>query len=221
MKKFIIPLLTVVMVVSIILAGCVPATPPEGPETSEPPSGPAEQPPEEQEPPEAPPEAPPEVTLPEEEAPPTPSKPHFTSDDGRIEFALDSIERTKVWPAEVGLAELEGSVPKEGYDFIIVNVIIVRVTDGHIDKCSGSTLTDNKGGEYSGYGGLQSYWTTSWLVPYDRYELLERSKGKYIYEAPENVEPVKLRLVYLFFKSWSESGQRNFEEERYIDIILS
>ena len=55
MKKFIIPLLTVVMVVSIILAGCVPATPPEGPETSEPPSGPAEQPPEE---PELPPEEP-------------------------------------------------------------------------------------------------------------------------------------------------------------------
>jgi uncharacterized repeat protein (TIGR02543 family) len=46
MKKFIIPLLTVVMVVSIILAGCVPATPPEGPETSEPPPGPEEQPPE-------------------------------------------------------------------------------------------------------------------------------------------------------------------------------
>ena len=40
MKKFIIPLLTVVMVVSIILAGCAPATPPETP-PEQPPEAPA------------------------------------------------------------------------------------------------------------------------------------------------------------------------------------
>jgi len=52
MQKFIIPLLTVVMVVSIIFAGCAPATPPEQPpETSEQPPETSEQPPEEPEPP--------------------------------------------------------------------------------------------------------------------------------------------------------------------------
>ena len=165
-----------------------------------------------------------EVTPPpgeeEEEAPPTPSKPHFTSDDGRIEFALDNLERTKVWPTELRLSELEGSVPKEGYDFIVVDVTIVRITDGHFDRGTGSTLVDDKGGEYQGYGGLQCSWTTAGIVPYDRFELPEGSKGKFIFELPENVEPVKLRLAYVLFESWSESGQREFEEERYIDIIL-
>jgi len=56
MQKFIIPLLTVLMVVSITFAGCAPATPPEQPPEA-PPEEP-EQPPEEPEPPEEPPEAP-------------------------------------------------------------------------------------------------------------------------------------------------------------------
>ena len=156
----------------------------------------------------------------EEEVTPPPSKPNFTSDDGRIEFALDNVERTKVWPAELRMSELEGSVPKEGYDFIVVYVTIVRITDGHVDSGTGSTLIDDEGGEYQGYRGLQCSWTIGWIVPEQQFELPEGSEGTFIYEVPENVEPVKLRLVYLFFESWSESGQRELEEERYIDIIL-
>ena len=167
-----------------------------------------------------------EVTPPpeEEEETPLPSKPHFTSDDGRIEFALDNVERTKVWPAELRMYELEGSVPKKGYDFIVVYVTIVRITDGHVDGSAGSTLIDDEGGEYQGYRGLQCSWTDVKIHPptddYTPTELLEGSEGKLIFELPENVESVKLRLAYLFFESWSESWQRESEEERYIDIIL-
>jgi len=80
MKKFIIPLLTVVMVVSIILAGCAPATPPETPPTppTTPPAppGPAEQPP----------ELPPE----EPEQPPTelPKPGEWTASTGASEFTF-------------------------------------------------------------------------------------------------------------------------------------
>jgi hypothetical protein len=57
MQKFIIPLLTVVMVVSITLAGCVPATPPIETPPEAPPEAP-EAPPITPTPPETPPEAP-------------------------------------------------------------------------------------------------------------------------------------------------------------------
>jgi len=71
MKKFIIPLLTVVMVVSIILAGCAPATPPETPpETSEQPPETSEQPPE----------------APTPSAPPKPGE--WTASTGATEFTF-------------------------------------------------------------------------------------------------------------------------------------
>lgn len=189
-------------------------TPPPGEEeTAPPPAEEEEAPPAEGEEAAPPPEE-------EEEVTPTPSKPQFTSDDGRIEFALDNVERTKVWPAELRMSELEGSVPKEGYDFIVVYVVIVRITDGHVDSGTGSILIDDEGGEYQGYRGLQCSWTTVGVVPYERFELPEGSTGRFIYEVPENMELVKLKLAYLFFESWSESGEKESVEERYIDIIL-
>lgn len=148
---------------------------------------------------------------------PTPSKPHFTSDDGRIEFALDNVDRTKVWPAELR----DGRIPKEGHDFVLVDVIIIRIADGHVDIRKGSTLIDNNGAEYNPVD-----WQWKLVKFYDptnvnsETELVEGSKGTLLFELPENVEPVKVRLAYLFFKSWSKSGQHESEEERYIDIIL-
>ncbi len=81
MQKFIIPLLTVVMVVSIIFAGCAPATPPETP-PEQPPEAPAEEP-----------EPPPEEPEPPPEEPPTPPtvlpKPgEWTASTGATEFTF-------------------------------------------------------------------------------------------------------------------------------------
>jgi len=102
--KFIIPLLTVVMVVSIIFAGCAPATPPETPELPEPP-GPAEQPPE----------------LPEE--PPTPSLPkpgEWTVQTGLDKFMLAFT----VSPDGTGITEIRYSLGPafECGDYIIIVV---------------------------------------------------------------------------------------------------
>lgn len=82
MQKFIIPLLTVVTVVSITFAGCAPATPPETPEP--PPEEPAA-PPEEPGPPEEP-EPPPE----EPPTPPTalPRSGEWTASTGASEFTF-------------------------------------------------------------------------------------------------------------------------------------
>ena len=143
-------------------------------------------------------------------------QPHFTSADGRIEFALDSVERTKVWPAELR----DGGSPKQGYDFVVIDVTIVRITDGHVDARSGSSLIDNNGVEYN---YILCQWGVTYYDPHDirsETESPEGAQGTLIFELPENVEPVKLGLAYVFFESWSESGQREFEEERYIDIIF-
>jgi len=193
------------LIALFVLGACAPTAPPTPPTPPTPPPGGEE-------------ELAPPTGEEEEAAPPTPSKPHFTSDDGRIEFALDSVERTKVWPAELQ----DGGTPKQGYDFVIVDVTIVRITDGHIDMRKGYTIIDNNGVEYDA-----SSWSWEKVKFYDptdidsETELLEGSKVKLIFEIPENVKAVRLKLAYVFFKSWSESGQHESEEERYIDIILS
>ncbi|HEY55112.1 MAG TPA: hypothetical protein G4N91_02375 [Dehalococcoidia bacterium] len=160
---------------------------------------------------------------PEETTTPPSGELQFTSDDGRITFGLDDVERTNVWPEELtGLAwrGFEGSEPKEGYDFIFVYVTIVHITDGHFDSGTGSTLVDDLGGEYQGYKGMQCSWTIGWSVPEYQFELPEGAEGMFIFEVPEDVEPVRLRLVYEVFESWSEEGEREFEEEGYVDIIF-
>jgi hypothetical protein len=166
-----------------------------------------------------------EVTPPpeeeEEDTTPPPDESHFTSDDGRIIFALDGVERTKVWPEELTWSGFQGSEPRAGYDFIFVYVTIAQITDGHFDSGTGSTLFDDQGDEYQGYRGMQGSWTTTGLIPYNRYELRVGSEGTYVYEVPEDVEPIKLRLAYEVFESWDEEDNREFEAEGYIEITLN
>jgi len=94
MKKFIIPLLTVVMVVSIILAGCAPATPPETPPIPTPPTTPPAPPGPAEQPPEAPP-AP---------APPKPGE--WNASTGASEFEFTSFT---VSPDSTGIPEMSYS----------------------------------------------------------------------------------------------------------------
>ena len=153
----------------------------------------------------------------EEEGPPPPSNLHFTSDDGRIEFALDNVERTKVWPAELE----DGGTPKEVYDFIVVDVTIVRITDGHVNGSRGSAIVGYDEVKYQALSG--TWWGVEFKDLHDPeagYEIVEGATGKFVFELPEEVQPVKLELAYLFFESWTESWELVGEEERYIDIIL-
>jgi hypothetical protein len=181
-------------------------------------------PPEEEEEVTPPPEDEEEVTPPEEEeeeTPPPPDESHFTSDDGRITLALDGVERTKVWPEELTWSGFQGSEPKAGYDFIFVYVTIVQITGGHFDAGTGSTLFDDEGDEYRGYGGMQGSWSMGRIISEYHFELPEGAEGTFVYEVPEDVEPVKLRLVYEVFESWDEENNREFEAEGYVDITLN
>ena len=151
------------------------------------------------------------------------SKPHFTSDDGRIEFALDNVERTKVGLIKIG-TETYVVTPEEGYENVFIDVTVVRIKDGHFDTGrSWSRLVDSSGVEHepirSSWKGLK--WNGSPGDPGFETEMVEGAQGTLVFiTVPEKVALVKLRLGYIFFESWSESGQRESEEERYIDIIL-
>ena len=142
----------------------------------------------------------------------------FTSDDGRVTFVLDNVDRTKEWPAELS----GGRTPKAGYDFVVVYVTIASITDGHVTLGGADyTIVDNNGIEYEYIS-----WAWTGVKYYDltdirsAYEFIEGSQAILIFELPENAIPVKVKLNYLFFSSWSPSGQYVSEEERYIDIIL-
>lgn len=155
-------------------------------------------------------------------------KPSFTSDDGKVEFILDNVERTKVLPDDaIKITELHQikSVPKEGNDFIIINFTITHITDGHIDLShliNDSTLIDNNEDEV--YLFLFTFQGASLYDKHDvnsGMEFPEGSQGTIIFEILENSQPVKFKLAYTFFESWSETGEYQSEEERYIDIILN
>lgn len=153
---------------------------------------------------------------------------HFTSDDGKIEFALDNVERTKVLPDEIvkiTVPQQVGDTSKEGYDFIVIDLTIASITDGYIGFTSfaeSSTLIDNSGAEF-----ISSFLTVQGVEFYDseeglagEMELPKGSRWTIVFEIPEDSQPVKVELAYVFFGSWSELGQYQSEEERYIDIIL-
>jgi len=191
-----------------------------GGEVAPPPGEEEEAPPEEEEE-TAPPEEEEEEAAPlpgEEEEEEVTGQSNFTSDDGRVEIALDNVERTKVWPAELQ----DGGTPKEGYDFIVVDVTIVRITDGHVNARQGSAIVGYDEVKYQALSG--TWWGIEYQDPHDiraGYEIVEGATGKFVVELPEGVQPVSLRLTYLFFESWTESWERVGEEERYMDIILS
>jgi len=115
MQKFIIPLLTVVMVVSITFAGCAPATPPE-------------------QPPEAPPEEP-ELPPEEPELPPTalPRSGEWTASTGATEFTFTFT----VNPDGTGIAGIYFCLTKLECDGVRLSVEmpleftqIIPITDG-------------------------------------------------------------------------------------------
>jgi hypothetical protein len=145
-------------------------------------------------------------------------QPHFTSDDGRIEIALDGVERTK----ELSFYEEWGEpVPEEGCDFVVVYMTLMRVEDGHVQFASGQrpTIVGDNGVEYQELCGIWDVYINDPAFVTSP-ESKPGATGTLAFELPDEVEPVSLRIVYLFFESWTESWELVGEEEKYIDIIL-
>ncbi len=152
-------------------------------------------------------------------------KTSFISDDGKIEFILDNVERTKKLSDEIAKI-INTEIPKKGYDFMVINLIISRITDGHIYfKEKDSALIDKSGIEFVCSCMYFRGFTLLNADPYDvssaRIEYSEGTQDTIIFEIPESSQPVKVKLAYIFFKTLSKSGQPQSEEERYIDIILN
>ncbi|MBA7576634.1 MAG: hypothetical protein GH159_00310 [Dehalococcoidia bacterium] len=148
----------------------------------------------------------------------TAGQPHFTSADGRFEFVLNSLERTKEWPAVM----FGDRVPEGGCDFVVIEVEVVRVEDGHISGSGeDSIVAADNGIDYQ----VTLAWQGAQLTdPEDLansgVELVVGSTATIVAEIPEDAQPLSLRLTYLFFESWGESWEPLGDEERYIDIIF-
>lgn len=146
----------------------------------------------------------------------TPEGPHFASHDGRIEFALDQVERTKVWPTEIQGAR----IPREGHEFVVIHVAIARIGGGHVNPTRGSVVVGSDGVEYPEAGWVWQGMKFNDSRSLSSGELAEGAEATLLFELPEKVQPTALKLAYLFFESWSESWQPESPEERYTDIHL-
>jgi uncharacterized repeat protein (TIGR02543 family) len=140
----------------------------------------------------------------------------YLSDDGRIGFILSSIERTQIWPEEIS----GGRLPKAGHDFVIINVSIALIKEGHIDISRGSTIIGTDGYQYDEVAFI---WTgIQFNDPEDlsATELAEGATGKIVFELPVSVGAVSLELAYEYFEAWGESWEKISPETRYMDIGL-
>ncbi|MBA7592241.1 hypothetical protein ES708_34419 [subsurface metagenome] len=128
------------------------------------------------------------------------------------------MERTKVL---LHYEEWGEPVSAEGCDFVVVDMTFVRIDDGHVQFGSGSRpiIVGDDGVEYQeSYGAWDIYINEPGFVTSVESKL--GATATLAFELPDDVEPVSLRIVYLFFESWSESWEPVGEEEGYIDIIF-
>ncbi len=151
----------------------------------------------------------------------------FVSENGEIGFTLDKVERSQTWPADWTTSNLPSGVaaerpsPETGHDFVIVQVTIVFIRDGHIVPTAGTVLAATDGTRYD--YEAESWQGIEFKDPNNMaagYEVLPGSIGKFIYELPLSAEPATLEIAYQFFESWSESWEPISPQTRHAEIDI-
>lgn len=150
-----------------------------------------------------------------------PSGSHSASTGGKIEFVLNQLERTKTWPLET----TNNPVLTDNNDFVVAFINISSINEGHVWLQEGSYIIDSEGKEYkeedTAWRGIKfGYIDPSDVSKMKGAELTEGAEGTLVFQLPVSAQPVKLRLAYLFFQSWSKDWEPEFQEECYIDIPL-
>lgn len=141
------------------------------------------------------------------------------SNDGQIGFTLDSFERTKTWPSDMG----PGSSARAGYSYCVIKVKIELIKEGHIcfTTATKSILFSMDGVTYQekGWSWKGFYWNDPHEL--DSWELVVGSTGEIVFELPENIQADKMDLAYEYFKSWSSSWKPVSPETKYVTIDLN
>jgi uncharacterized repeat protein (TIGR02543 family) len=141
----------------------------------------------------------------------------FVSDDGRIAFTLDEVERTQTWPDELG-TETRGRSPKAGHCFVVVHITVAFIQEGYIDPTEMEyTLVGNNDAQYQDIA-----WSWKGIIFEDPSHLTgsaglaEGASATLLFELPVAVEATKLELTYNFRETWKATQF----EEGHVDILL-
>jgi uncharacterized repeat protein (TIGR02543 family) len=124
----------------------------------------------------------------------------FVSDDGRIGFDLNEIERTQICPSDI-----EGDrSPKAGHDFVVVHITVAFIQEGYIDPTEMKyMLVDSNGVQYKDVA-----WNWTGVIFEDPLNLsgsaglAEGTSAILLFELPLAVEATKLELTYNFSETW-------------------
>ena len=194
-RKFLQTFLGIALIL-VVISGCSPTTsPPTATPTSEPATLTSEP-----------------ATPTSEPATPT-TKPANQYSDEHVEIMLDKTERMKELPED-----LSGAIAEQGKEFIVFYFSVTGIKSVHITNMLGSrdnpmTLVTDSGEVYSMNNGTVTGVKAIDLTNITAgYELVEGAKCFYIFEVPENTQPVSLTLLY--------SYKQDLEDEDAVPVEL-
>ena len=147
-----------------------------------------------------------------EPATPT-SEPANQYSDEHVEITLDKTERMQELPEE-----LSGGIAEQDQEFIVFYFSVTGIKSVHITNMLGSrdnpmTLVVDSGEVYSmsngSVTGVKAIDLTNITAGY---ELVEGAKCIYIFEVPDNSQPVSLTILY--------SYKQNLDDEDAVSVEL-
>jgi len=147
-----------------------------------------------------------ELVIPTSEPAAPTAKPANQYSDDHVEIMLDKTERVQELPED-----FSGRIAEQGKEFIIFYFSVTGIKSVHITNMLGSrdnpmTLVVDSGEVYSmitgNVTGVKVIDVTNITAGY---ELAEESKCIFVFEVPENTQPVSLTLLY--------SYKQNLEDE--------
>ena len=147
-----------------------------------------------------------EQVIPTSEPATSTTEPANQYSDEHVEIMLDKTERMQELPED-----LSGKIAEQGKEFIVFYFSVTGIKSVHITNMLGSkdnpmTLVVDSGEVYSmnngNVTGVKIIDVTNITAGY---ELAEESKCIFVFEVPENTQPVSLALLY--------SYKQNLEDE--------
>ena len=151
--------------------------------------------------------------------------------DGYVELTLNKMERTETVPPEfIGPLDLAKPPPRDGHDFVVINLTATRIEGRYVvPPSSSSILFDDKGNNYTCGGKVRGITLrTEKGVHQEEFtpeefaeayvEVVEGSEWLLYSEMPKDRELVLLRVIYDYTESWENVSIKEGKIEIYLQV---